>query len=457
MEVAKKQKSISKIFAKYIAYFCIVAVILALLDLLLFGVAAESGLILPANYYEQLIEKHRSEIAQAEDVNMIIPKQCDYAVYDLEGKMLQGNVLEEKSKKMWNVVRNEQSDTWPYYYKIIQRNGEVCVVEYTIASSFASSNLKKYIPNAELDFALIFVVFFIIEIIIISKCFRRRILKEMQILKDTTKNIQMENLDFKISYSNIIEINEVLCALDKMKTELNESLGKQWNMEEVRKGQIAALAHDIKTPLTIIKGNSELLNELELNQDQKEFNDGILNAVDNIESYTKSLMEIIKSEKETTIQKKQINLEKFIQGIIEQGVSMSIKKELEFISEIKNIPDCIFADGEALKRAVSNVISNSVNYCDVNGRILFYVDTNDNNIRFIIEDSGRGFTTEEIHCATKQFFQGDKSRNSPNHYGIGLYIVRKLIEQHNGRIKLESSEKLGGAKVILEVPVSYIN
>lgn len=452
MEVVKKQKSISKIFANYIAYFCIVAVILGLLDLLLFGVAAEKGLILPANYYEQLIEKHRNDIAQAEDVNMIIPEECDYAVYDLEGKMLQGNVSEEKSQKMWNVAINEQAGTWPYYYKIIQRNDEVCVVEYTITSSFSSSILKKYIPNAELDFALIFVVFFIIEIIIISKCFRRRILKEMQILKDTTKNIQMENLDFKIKFSNIIEINDVLSALDKMKTELNESLSKQWKMEEIRKEQIAALAHDIKTPLTIIKGNSELLNELELNLDQKEFNDGILNAADNIECYTKSLMEIIKSDKEVTIQKKQIDLEKFMQDIIEQGQSMSINKNLKFISEIKEIPKFILADEEALKRAIINVISNSVDYSEVNGKILFSVDMIDKNLRFIVEDSGRGFSPEELRSATVQFFQGDKSRNSKNHYGMGLYIVRKFIEQHNGNIYLNNSEKLGGAKVILEIP-----
>lgn len=453
MEVVKQQKSISKIFAKYIACFCIVAVILGLLDLLLFGVLAESGFILPANYYEQLIEKHRNEIAQAKDVNMIIPKECDYAVYNSEGKMLQGNVLEEKSQKMWNIARNEQAGTWPYYYKIIQRNDGVCVVEYTLASSFANSTFKKYIPNPELDFALIFVVFFVIEIIIISKCFRRRILKEMQILKDTTKNIQMENLDFKINYSNIIEINEVLSALDKMKMKLNESLKKQWKMEEIRKEQIASLAHDIKTPLTIIKGNSELLNELELNLNQKEFNNSILSAADSIECYTKSLMEIIRSDKEAAIQKKQIDLEKFMQNIIEQSQSMSINKNLKFITEIKEIPKFILADEEALKRAIINVISNSVDYSEVNGKILFSANMIGKNLKFIIEDSGRGFSQEELQYATVQFFQGDKSRNSKNHYGMGLYIVRKLMKQHDGNIELENSKELSGAKVILELPV----
>lgn len=133
---------------------------------------------------------------------------------------------------------------------------------------------------------------------------------------------------------------------------------------------------------------------------------------------------------------------------------MSMNKELDFISEIKDIPKIIFVDEMALKRAIINVISNSIDYCGLNGKILFYVDNNDKNIRFIIEDSGRGFTKEELNSATEQFFQGDKGRNSKNHYGMGLYIVRRFIEQYNGRMCLSNSEKLGGAKVILELPIT---
>lgn len=453
VEVMKKQKSISKIFAAYIVIFCITAMILMIFDLGLFTIGFSSGIILPANYCEQQIEQHRNDIAQAEDVKSLIPNECYYAVYDLEGNVLQGNASEEKSQKMWDIIQSGKISDGHLYYKTIQRNREICIVEYTLISKFSNSTLRKFIPNTELFIPLVYIILIISEIIVFSKCFKKKIIKEMQILKDTTKNIQMENLDFEMKYSNVIEINEVLSALDKMKTELNVSLKEQWRMEEIRKEQIAALAHDIKTPLTIIKGNSELLNELELNSDQKEFNDGILNAADNIKCYTNSLMEIIKSDKETAMKKKQIDLEKFIQDIIEQGKSMSINKKLSFISEIKEIQKSIFADEETLKRAIINVISNSVDYCKSNGKILFSVDTKDKNLRIIIEDSGRGFTLEELHSATEQFFQGDKSRNSKNHYGMGLYIVRKFVELHNGKIHLNNSEKLGGAKVILEIPV----
>lgn len=453
MERVNNQKSISKIFAIYIIYFCIAAVLLLVFNLAIFAIGFQTGYILPANYYEQKIEKQRKTIERTEDVKDLIPQECNYAVYDLNGNVLQGNVSEAKALDMWNIVQSDSRSSGKYFYDVIERNNGICVVEYTISLSFANPTLQKYIPNLEVIGDILLFSSFVVEIIIFSKFFKRRLVKEMKILKDTTENIQMENLDFKIKYSNIVEINDILAALDKMKSQLNESLSKQWKMEETRKEQIAALAHDIKTPLTIIKGNSELLGELNLKPDQEEFNNNILNEIKNMESYIKSLIEIMKSEKECVLEKKQINLIKFIDDIVKQGTLISINKQLKFKSEVKNIPEFILVDEEAMKRSISNVISNAVDYCPISGEILFSVYSNNENVQFIIEDSGNGFTKEELNCATEEFFQGDKSRNSKNHYGMGLYIARKLIEKNNGSIYLDNSERLGGAKVVLKIPV----
>lgn len=76
----------------------------------------------------------------------------------------------------------------------------------------------------------------------------------------------------------------------------------------------------------------------------------------------------------------------------------------------------------------------------------------ENNLIIIIEDSGRGFTEEELKYAKNQFFQGDKSRNRKNHYGMGLYITKNFVENHNGSVILENSEMLLGAKVTVILP-----
>ena len=115
MERIKKQKSISKIFAIYVVVFCMVTISVAVIDLRLFFIGLNKGFILPANYYERKIENQRSEIAKAKDVKKLIPEECNYAVYDLNGKTLQANVSQDKALDMWNVVKNNKISNGKYF------------------------------------------------------------------------------------------------------------------------------------------------------------------------------------------------------------------------------------------------------------------------------------------------------------------------------------------------------
>ncbi|MBN1035720.1 sensor histidine kinase [Clostridium botulinum] len=453
MERVKKQKSIAKIFAMYIATFCIITVLQIIIISFLFIIGLKNGMILPANYYEQMVEKNKNQIMVAEEVSEFIPEECNYVVYDLNGKIIISNVSEKNALKIWRVIEEDRISYGSNYYKIIPRENEVCAIGYKLTAQFSNPILRKYLPSAEWCPVILFIITFILGVIILSKCFSKRVSKEMKVLKDVTENIQMENLCFKTEESNIIEINEVLLALDKMKSELNNSLDKQWKLEESRKEQIAALAHDIKTPLTIIKGNSELLNELNLNSDQVIFNGNILGEVKNMEYYIKSLIEIMKSEKEVMLKKENVNLKIFINEIIEQGILLIKDKQIKLTNEVKTNIEIINVDRVSLKRAIINIITNAIDYCPIKGEILFSVDSNNEYISFTIEDNGRGFTKEELDSATEQFYQGDKSRNSKNHYGMGLYITRNIIKKHGGNLILENSKEMGGAKVVIKLPL----
>lgn len=436
----------------YIVCFCISIIFLIGISIFTFQIALNSGVILKANYYEKKIENNREKIAvaKASDVKKLIPKNCAYGIYDLNGKMIHGNISKDKAVAMWDVAKKNKKSSGKYYYKTIKRKNEICIAEYILNASFSSDFLNKYI-NAEISFAVFMFILFILDIIIFSKKFAKKFKKELGILKDTTENVQMENLDFNVKYSKISEINEIIFALEKMKNELKKSLNKQWNTEIACKKQIAALAHDIKTPLTIIKGNSELLGEMDLKSEEAKFNNNILNEIENMEFYIKSLIQIAKSEKEHCSAKREIKLMDFINDVISQGESMSLSKKIEFKSYVKDVPKVILGDEVELKRAFSNIISNATEYCNINGQIILSFIFKDNVLQVIVEDSGKGFTKEELNLATEEFFRGDKSRNAKNHYGMGLYIAKNIIEKHNGRITLSNSEKLGGGKVIVKI------
>lgn len=190
-----------------------------------------------------------------------------------------------------------------------------------------------------------------------------------------------------------------------MKDELNHSLRTQWNMETNRREQIVALAHDIKTPLTILRGNAELLNESMLDSNQKKCNEHILKSIDEMEIYMKSLLDITKCEEGASLQFKRTDLRDFIGNIIEESAICVLGKQLNLIENVQDIPNYIPIDETALKRAIMNIMMNAIEYSPTKGDLMFSVEMISEKLQFIVEDSGRGFTEEEMHSATEQFYR----------------------------------------------------
>ncbi|MFJ8262849.1 sensor histidine kinase [Rummeliibacillus sp. NPDC094406] len=453
MEKVKKQVNLRKIFIRYIFAFSIGTIALVAFLLILFQIGINTEIILPANYYEKQIESQRNAIVRAEQGDDLILKQYKYVMYDFSGKIIQGNINKNYAGQIWDNIQNNEIGDGKYHYAIMKRNKDICVVVYTLHANYKNPFLQKYLPNPEVCLLVLFILLFVAEVLFLSRYFGKSLSKEMQILKKVTDKIQMEDLDFPVEQSKIIEVNEILNSLVKMKDELNDSLRKQWDMETNRREQIAALAHDIKTPLTILRGNAELLNELMLDSNQGKYNEYILKSVDEMEMYMKSLLDITKCEEGIALQFKQIDLQNFIHNIMEESAICALDKQLNLIKMVKGIPNFIYADEATLKRAIMNVIMNAIEYSPVNGDLIFSIETIDGKVRFIVEDSGRGFTKEEMNSATEQFYRGDRSRNSKNHHGIGLYIAKNFVKQHGGNIFLSNSEKLFGAKVVLEISI----
>ncbi|MDA1542848.1 MULTISPECIES: sensor histidine kinase KdpD [unclassified Bacillus cereus group] len=451
MEKVKKQVNLSKILIQYIFAFSIGTIALVTFFMILFQVGVNAEIILPANYYEKQIESQRDAIVKVEQDDDQILKQYKYVVYDFSGNVIQGSINKDYAGQIWNNIHKDEKGDSTYYYAVIERDKDICVILYTLHATFKNPFLQKYLPSPEVCEIVLFILLFVAEVIFLSRSFGKSLSKEMLILRKVTDKIQKEDLDFQVEQSKIKEVNEVLTSLVKMKDELNHSLRTQWNMETNRREQIVALAHDIKTPLTILRGNAELLNESMLDSNQKKCNEHILKSIDEMEIYMKSLLDITKCEEGAPLQFKQTDLHDFIHNIIEESAICVLGKQLNLIENVQDIPNFIPIDETALKRAIMNIMMNAIEYSPTKGDLMFSVEMISEKLQFIVEDSGRGFTGEEMHSATEQFYRGDKSRNSKDHHGMGLYIAKSFAKQHGGNLYLSNSEKLHGAKVVLEI------
>ena len=139
---------------------------------------------------------------------------------------------------------------------------------------------------------------------------------------DAIRQIKDQNLEYETSCSGIKEFDDCLSAIDDMRDALRESLEKQWKTEQEKKQQMSALAHDIKTPLTIVRGNAELLSETELTTEQKKNITYVLNGTTQIQSYVKQLIDVTKSWNCSDVTYTTVRLEDFFADIKEQALGL---------------------------------------------------------------------------------------------------------------------------------------
>jgi len=260
-------------------------------------------------------------------------------------------------------------------------------------------------------------------------------------------------LDFSINPTGIREIDNISFSLEQMKGALNNSLKQQWELEQARREQISALAHDLKTPLTIIRGNAELLQDTVQDETQREYNDYILKNTMEIEKFTKQLIDLSKMEQKVVSEKANVEMDAFILQLEHQMKALSLEKCLEVIVEKDNLPASIFMDKELFYRAMLNLIVNAVEHSPIKSKVILLVQGEMNFVHFIVVDSGAGFSAKDLNEATKQFYRGDPSRNSANHHGMGLYIAQSIITKHGGTLTLENDSMSGGGKVTITIPI----
>lgn len=249
---------LGSMFEVYIFLMGLALLIWAAISLLAFDFLINVGVIYPADYAEYRISEVSEQIKTANEVtDDLIPEVCRYVVFSEDGKVLSGDLDEKDVETAWKVLSNNNYSDGKFY-KIIIRPDEYVVLQYRLKPQYKSMWMNEHLPNPE-NLLTIFIIICCLGIMqIFAKKFGSGIRKKMTPMREALEQIGDRNLDFKVNYSGVREIDECLVALDDMRYALKTSLQKQWETEQEKSRQMSALAHDIKTPLTVVRGNSEL-------------------------------------------------------------------------------------------------------------------------------------------------------------------------------------------------------
>ena len=418
----------------------------------LYMLCINTGIIIPVMNIENRIADAAEEIRENESFDISdIPNFCDYGVYSPVGVFQYGSLSEDTANALWEeATTNGNNIVPPYRVRVIDRVNEVVLLRYRFTSQFNNSTLRRICPASDLLLVGLIVIEIIILLFLVSHWFGKYTGRKIDKLLFVTQKIEKQDLDFQIESSGIFEVDRALFALEHLKQALKTSLTEQWQADKLRQDQISALAHDLKTPLTIIRGNTELLYDMALTDNQKECADYIEGSVVQMQDYVETLIDMTKTRESLSFHPQNVKLSSLLHEIHTQAKGLCAVKNihLEWCENFNRE----LADSEQLIRAFANVLSNATEHTPAGKTVFFDMYEKDSFILCSITDTGNGFSPEALKRATEQFYMDEQSRHSKSHYGIGLYVANSIITQHGGQLILSNSEKTGGAQVVIKIP-----
>lgn len=328
----------------------------------------------------------------------------------------------------------------------VQVEGDETVYDISLTGS-ADSQGRVHVMAKDL-FISAFVILISVALIV-GLWVYRSIAVPLVKLKKATQNIKEGNLDFVLDVEGKDEFSELCQDFEEMRRRLKESTEEKSLIEKENKELISNISHDLKTPITAVKGYVEGIM------------DGVADTPEKMDRYVRTIYnktnEMDHLINELTFYSKidtnripytfsKLNVEDYFADCAEEvGLELETRGiELVYANYVEK-DVMVIADGEQIRRVIHNIISNAIKYMDKpKGIIQIRIKDVGDFIQIEIEDNGKGIGPKDLPYIFDRFYRTDVSRNSSKGgSGIGLSIVKKILEDHGGKVWATSRLGIG--------------
>ena len=270
--------------------------------------------------------------------------------------------------------------------------------------------------------------------------YRKKLREPITQLQNGVERIQEDNLDFHIEYDGDDELGRLCCSMEKMRRELRQKYKALWESLEQRKLLNASVAHDLRTPITVLKG---YLDYLEKNIPQDKLTEDMLfdtvssmqGAVNRLELYVESVRDIEKIEN-IEIEKRSENVKLLLNELRSNVRQLAEDKEIIISNDI--MVDKIQIDQGVFFRILENLLQNALRYAEK--QVSINLSHKKDFLILTVKDDGKGFSAADLEKATTVFYSNDKEKQ---HFGIGLSVCKILCEKHGGLLYVENQKEKG--------------
>jgi signal transduction histidine kinase len=315
-------------------------------------------------------------------------------------------------------------------------------MELTLNKFQFSMDIVKDLLRVVIGILVIGIILLIFLIVLFTSLVSKGVIQPLRQLSEAAESIAEGNLNAEIKYKNNDELGRFCRVFDTMRVKLKESLEKQADYENARKELVASISHDLRTPITSIKGYVEAIQDGVVNDKGKheKYLQIIKDKTDKLDRLIDDLFQFSQLELgKLKMDLKKVNSRDLMENILEGyffefenlNISFSVEEPIPSVT--------IGADEHFVSRVFDNILQNSKRYIDTGGSVNIKSMVQNGYFLVAISDNGRGIKSEDLPNIFNRFYRGEKSRSRLyGGAGLGLAICKQIIEDHGGKIWVES-------------------
>ncbi len=269
--------------------------------------------------------------------------------------------------------------------------------------------------------------------------YRNKLKKPLAELRTASEKISDNDLEFAMQYDSKDELGQLCDSFEIMRTALANNFSQMWRQVEERKQLNAAFAHDLRTPLTVLKGYNEILQASE-DIETRETAATMGKHISRMEAYVSSMSSLRRME-DARPEYKDVFLQPFLSSLYESANIVCTRNGKKLLLQNEVSASQLSLDSSFVSQVCNNVISNGVRYARSAVTLSFALQ--DGGLLLQVSDDGKGFDKDSLHKAADPYFTEETDRSE--HFGLGLYICKLLCERHGGWLKIDNTSS--GARV----------
>lgn len=267
--------------------------------------------------------------------------------------------------------------------------------------------------------------------------YRNKLKRPLAELRLASEKISQNELDFTVVVHNRDELGQLCASFETMRAALAQDFSEMWRQMEERKRLNAAFAHDLRTPLTVLKGHNEML-QFSGDEQTRATAVTMQRHISRLEHYVDTMSQLRRLE-DTQPVYRQTPLKVLVASLYESGTILCEQAGKRFSMENRITSLSLPLDGDLISRVYGNLIANAVRYAA--SQVELCLEETAEGLLLSVSDDGPGFDKNSLEKATEPYFTGEKA----DHFGLGLYTSKILCEHHDGWLRIENT--VSGAKV----------